>query len=185
MRATRAIASPNLLSSPTLCSLLGSSNRNEVFNNGLGSFFHHRQIHNSPTSLKSSTTDANNVPQLTRSFCSGSASPQPEDKKQQTLRPLSPHLSVYQPQLNSTLSITNRISGAFLATMVVYYYLHVKMGSICYSYPSFYQFSFYSAKFSKVLLEISALAIVYHAWYGVRHLLDELPAVIFRRGLRK
>ncbi|OMO57220.1 Succinate dehydrogenase/Fumarate reductase, transmembrane subunit [Corchorus capsularis] len=50
-------------------------------------------------------------------FQSDSVSPQPEDKKQQTLRPLSPHLPVYQPQLNATLSITNRISGAFLATM--------------------------------------------------------------------
>ncbi|GMN39115.1 hypothetical protein TIFTF001_008345 [Ficus carica] len=35
------------------------------------------------------------------------------------LRPLSPHLPIYKPQLSSTLSITNRISGAIAAAMVV------------------------------------------------------------------
>ncbi|KAK7374576.1 hypothetical protein VNO80_08008 [Phaseolus coccineus] len=36
-------------------------------------------------------------------------------------RPLSPHLPLYQPQLSSTLSIFNRIAGAFLAVQFVIY----------------------------------------------------------------
>ncbi|PPD77571.1 hypothetical protein GOBAR_DD25511 [Gossypium barbadense] len=37
--------------------------------------------------------------------------------RESNLRPLSPHLPIYKPQLSATLSITNRISGAFPATM--------------------------------------------------------------------
>ncbi|KAF4349951.1 hypothetical protein G4B88_002373 (mitochondrion) [Cannabis sativa] len=33
------------------------------------------------------------------------------------LRPLSPHLPIYKPQLTSTFPISHRISGAFLATI--------------------------------------------------------------------
>lgn len=33
-------------------------------------------------------------------------------------RPLSPHLTIYKPQLTSTLSIFHRISGAFLGAAV-------------------------------------------------------------------
>ncbi|XP_039028663.1 succinate dehydrogenase subunit 3-1, mitochondrial-like [Hibiscus syriacus] len=68
-------------------------------------------------------------------------------ERKNILRPLSPHLPVYKPQLNATLSITNRISGAFLTTvLLVSYLLSLKMGSVCLTYSSFYQFFFYSAK---------------------------------------
>ncbi|KAH1066958.1 hypothetical protein J1N35_031945 [Gossypium stocksii] len=39
--------------------------------------------------------------------------------RESNLRPLSPHLPDYKPQLSATLSITNRISGAFLATTLL------------------------------------------------------------------
>ena len=39
------------------------------------------------------------------------------------LRPLSPHLPIYKPQLTSTFPIYHRISGAFLATLVLFFYL--------------------------------------------------------------
>ena len=39
------------------------------------------------------------------------------------LRPLSPHLPIYKPQLTSTFPISHRISGAFLATIVFFFYL--------------------------------------------------------------
>ncbi|KHG05494.1 23.6 kDa heat shock, mitochondrial -like protein [Gossypium arboreum] len=38
------------------------------------------------------------------------------EAKESNLRPLSPHLPIYKPQLSATLSITNRISGVFLTT---------------------------------------------------------------------
>lgn len=38
------------------------------------------------------------------------------------LRPLSPHLPIYKPQLTSTFPISNRISGAFLATIIFFFF---------------------------------------------------------------
>ncbi|KAE8663021.1 succinate dehydrogenase subunit 4 [Hibiscus syriacus] len=94
------------------------------------------------------------------------------------LRPLSPHLPVYKPQLNATLSITNRISGAFLTTVLLFsYLLSLKMGSVCLTYSSFYQFFFYSAKLFLVSASVSALALSYHTYYGIRHLLMDLLKV--------
>ncbi|PHT81659.1 Succinate dehydrogenase subunit 3-1, mitochondrial [Capsicum annuum] len=37
--------------------------------------------------------------------------------------PLSPHLFIYKPQLTSIFSISYRIFGAFLATIVFFFYL--------------------------------------------------------------
>ncbi|PNY03660.1 succinate dehydrogenase subunit 3 [Trifolium pratense] len=46
-----------------------------------------------------------------------------------SFRPLSPHLPVYQPQLSSTLSICNRIAGAFLSAVVLLFYIiYMKIG---------------------------------------------------------
>ncbi|KAG4198463.1 hypothetical protein ERO13_A05G087550v2 [Gossypium hirsutum] len=94
--------------------------------------------------------------------------------RESNLRPLSPHLPDYKPQLSAILSITNRISGAFLATtLLVSYLLSLKMGSICFTYSNFYQFFFYSEKLAPVTVSIAALAVSYHLCYGVRHLLAD------------
>ncbi|EXC16242.1 Ubiquitin-40S ribosomal protein S27a [Morus notabilis] len=53
------------------------------------------------------------------------------------LRPLSPHLLIYKPQLSSTLSITNRISGGIAAVMIVV----AALGITTNSYPIFQNFS--------------------------------------------
>nr|AKI85080.1 succinate dehydrogenase subunit 3 [Geranium phaeum] len=89
----------------------------------------------------------------------------------QSFRPLSPHLPVYEPQLNSTLSILNRISGVYLAGVALaFYYLTMNMGSICLTYESFYKTLFYSSKLIPVTLEISALALAYHLYASIRHM---------------
>ncbi|KAJ7949413.1 Succinate dehydrogenase subunit 3 [Quillaja saponaria] len=89
-----------------------------------------------------------------------------------SFRPLSPHLALYQPQLSSTLSISNRISAAFLTTVaLVFYLLYLKTGLICFTYENFYLLFFYASKLSLISLEITALALAYHIYYGVRHLL--------------
>ncbi|KAK8532035.1 hypothetical protein V6N13_131384 [Hibiscus sabdariffa] len=104
-------------------------------------------------------------------------------ERKNILRPLSPHLPIYKPQLNSTLSISNRISGAFLTTLLLFsYLLSLKMGSVCLTYSSFYQFFFYSAKLFLVSASVSALALSYHTYYGIRHLLMDLLKVGVRRG---
>ncbi|KAE9593068.1 putative succinate dehydrogenase (quinone) [Lupinus albus] len=87
------------------------------------------------------------------------------------LRPLSPHLPLYQPQLSSTLSIFNRISGALLSTVILLFYMiYMKMGLISLSYDSFYQFLFYSSKLNLLAVELSGLALSYHLYAGIRHL---------------
>ncbi|OWM86681.1 succinate dehydrogenase subunit 3-1, mitochondrial-like isoform X2 [Punica granatum] len=120
-----------------------------------------------------------------RFFSSGAAEQKhsdPTDTKMNILRPLSPHLPVYKPQLNSTLSITFRISGMFLSAVVFSFYLiYLKMGPICLSFNSFYQFLFYSSKLHLVTLELSALAIAYHIWGGIRHLRQDFGGL---RGKR-
>jgi len=99
------------------------------------------------------------------------------------LRPLSPHLPIYKAQLTSTFPISHRISGAFLATLVLFFYLLcLKMGLICFTYEHFYGFFFYSAKLILISVEITALALSYHLYNGVRHLLTDFS---FGREKRK
>lgn len=102
------------------------------------------------------------------------------------LRPLSPHLPIYKPQLTSTFSIFHRISGAFLATIVFFFYLLcLKIGLICFTYENFYQFFFYSSKLILISVEITALALSYHLYNGVRHLLTDFSGFFFLRIGRK
>jgi len=99
--------------------------------------------------------------------------------KKKTLRPLSPHLPIYKPQLTSTFPISHRISGAFLATIVVLFALFcLKMGLICFTYENFYQFFFYSSKLILISVEITALALSYHLYNGVRHLLTDFSGFL-------
>nr|UBT67836.1 succinate dehydrogenase subunit 3 [Panax notoginseng]UBT67842.1 succinate dehydrogenase subunit 3 [Panax notoginseng]UBT67861.1 succinate dehydrogenase subunit 3 [Panax notoginseng]UBT67870.1 succinate dehydrogenase subunit 3 [Panax notoginseng]UBT67876.1 succinate dehydrogenase subunit 3 [Panax notoginseng] len=96
------------------------------------------------------------------------------------LRPLSPHLPIYKPQLTSTFPISHRISGAFLATIVFFFYLLcLKMGLICFTYENFYQFFFYSSKLILISVEITALALSYHLYNGIRHLLTDFSGFLF------
>ncbi|CAN1300006.1 Succinate dehydrogenase cytochrome b560 subunit [Linum perenne] len=102
------------------------------------------------------------------------------------LRPLSPHLPIYKPQLTSAFSISHRISGAFLTTIVLFFYLLcLKIGFICFTYENFYQFFFYSSKLILISVEITALALSYHLYHGVRHLLTDFSGFFFLRIGRK
>jgi len=107
-------------------------------------------------------------------------------KRKNILRPLSPHLPIYKPQLTSTFSIFHRISGAFLATIVLFFYLLcLKIGLICFTYKNFYQFFFFSSKLILISVEITALALSYHLFNGVRHLLTDFSGFLFLRIGRK
>ncbi|KAJ9181691.1 hypothetical protein P3X46_009795, partial [Hevea brasiliensis] len=102
------------------------------------------------------------------------------------LRALSPHLPIYKPQLTTTNPISHRISGAFLATIVLFFYLLcLKIGLICFTYENFYQFFFFSSKLILISVEITALALSYHLYNGVRHLLTDFSGFLFLRIGRK
>jgi succinate dehydrogenase / fumarate reductase, cytochrome b subunit len=93
-----------------------------------------------------------------------------------TNRPLSPHLTIYTPQLTSTLSIFHRISGAFLASSLLACIWFFQCCSLTFTYYQFYwcvlnliTYLFDNSLFfgfSFLLL----VALCYHMSNGIRHL---------------
>lgn len=83
---------------------------------------------------------------------------------------MSPHLTIYKPQLTSTLSIMNRITG--LGAGVVLYAGGI--GAIFYnqSFPELLQLIQATIPHSLILLTKTALggAVIYHTLNGIRHL---------------
>jgi succinate dehydrogenase / fumarate reductase cytochrome b subunit len=80
-------------------------------------------------------------------------------------RPLSPHLTIYKPQISSVLSITHRASGIFLflGALVLSWLI---VGLIF--YPRDYDF--FGNVFVKILLFCWTLALFFHFLNGIRHL---------------
>nr|YP_010048585.1 succinate dehydrogenase subunit 3 [Myurella julacea]QPK76939.1 succinate dehydrogenase subunit 3 [Myurella julacea] len=93
-------------------------------------------------------------------------------------RPLSPHLTIYKPQLTSTLSIFHRISGAFLAIMVFSSILFLKIGDLNLTSYYLYRYAFFFTSYFYWLIpsvvNFSLLALCYHMSNGIRHLLWDL-----------
>jgi len=84
-------------------------------------------------------------------------------------RPLSPHLSVYKPQITSTLSILHRITGIVLAVgsiLVVYWLAAIATGPEAYAQAS----SLLGSWFGQFILFGWTLALFYHLCNGIRHL---------------
>ncbi len=90
-------------------------------------------------------------------------------------RPLSPHLTVYKPQLTSTLSIFHRISGAFLASIVLVTILCFKLCELSTSFYVYYLCIFSIIAYYNWLVfgltNLALLALCYHMSNGIRHLL--------------
>nr|YP_009170592.1 succinate dehydrogenase subunit 3 [Chionoloma tenuirostre]ALF06906.1 succinate dehydrogenase subunit 3 [Chionoloma tenuirostre] len=93
-------------------------------------------------------------------------------------RPLSPHLTIYKPQLTSIFSIFHRISGAFLAIMVFFSILFLKIGDLNLTsyclYRYAFSFTFYFHWLISSVVNFSLLALCYHMSNGIRHLLWDL-----------
>ena len=84
-------------------------------------------------------------------------------------RPLSPHLTVYRPQITMVLSITHRIMGAFLAVstpFLVCWLMSIAAGPSAYAEMQ----AILSHWFAKLVLLAWAFAIFYHMSNGIRHL---------------
>ena len=84
-------------------------------------------------------------------------------------RPLSPHLTVYKPQITSVLSIFHRITGAGLAVstvLIVFWLASLAMGE-----ATFKGFNnFLNSPLIIVVLVSSLWALWYHFCTGLRHL---------------
>lgn len=84
-------------------------------------------------------------------------------------RPLSPHLTVYRPQITSVLSIFHRASGCFMAlsmAMIVWWFLAGATGSAYFEFVDGLMTSLIGA----LILIASAAAFFYHLCNGIRHM---------------
>lgn len=85
-------------------------------------------------------------------------------------RPLSPHLSIYRPQLTSMTSILTRITGNALlisALLVVWWLLAASTSPEAFARADGVLTSF----FGDLVMSLSLLGLWYHALAGVRHMI--------------
>ena len=85
-------------------------------------------------------------------------------------RPLSPHLTIYRPQLNSITSIFVRITGNGLmvgAIAVVWWLMAAASGGAYYNVIDW----LITSVLGDIVMALSVLALWYHALGGVRHLI--------------
>lgn len=85
-------------------------------------------------------------------------------------RPLSPHLSIYRPQLNSITSILIRITGNAMivaAFLLVWWLIAAASGSEYFGTVDGIVTSF----LGDLIMALSVLGLWYHALGGVRHLI--------------
>lgn len=85
-------------------------------------------------------------------------------------RPLSPHLTVYRPQLTSVTSILTRITGNALllgALLVVWWFLAAATSPAYFAIVDGLITSF----FGDLIMTLSLWALWYHTLAGVRHLI--------------
>jgi succinate dehydrogenase / fumarate reductase cytochrome b subunit len=85
-------------------------------------------------------------------------------------RPLSPHLSIYRPQLTSMTSILTRITGNALlisALLVVWWLLAAATS------PAYFAFAdgVLTSILGKLVMTLSLWGLWYHSLAGVRHLI--------------
>ena len=88
-------------------------------------------------------------------------------------RPLSPHLSIYRPQLTSMTSILTRITGNAMlisAFLIVWWFLAAS------SSPEYYAVAngFLTSWFGDIIMTLSVLGLWYHTLAGVRHLIWDM-----------
>ena len=84
-------------------------------------------------------------------------------------RPLSPHLTIYRPQLNSVLSILHRITGIALSiTLLILIGFFI---SLIFGEKIFLVFSsYFNSVVGKLIMFFSLCGIWYHFFAGIRHL---------------
>lgn len=85
-------------------------------------------------------------------------------------RPLSPHLTIYRPQLTSMTSILTRITGNAMlisALLIVWWFLAAATSPEAYAVAN----GFLTSWFGDLVMTFSVLGLWYHTLAGVRHLI--------------
>jgi succinate dehydrogenase / fumarate reductase cytochrome b subunit len=90
-----------------------------------------------------------------------------KNQNKQVNRPLSPHISIYKPQITSILSITHRITGIglFIGALLLAWWivLNVYGCGDCIN-------DLIGSVVGKTFLFLWTLALYYHLFNGIRHL---------------
>ena len=84
-------------------------------------------------------------------------------------RPLSPHLTVYRPQITSVMSILHRITGIFQSLGTLSIFLLIFVTLIGENYHNLADF-FLKSIIGKLFLFFYIFSICYHLCNGIRHL---------------
>jgi succinate dehydrogenase / fumarate reductase cytochrome b subunit len=90
-------------------------------------------------------------------------------------RPLSPHLTIYKPQLNSMMSIFHRVTGVGLtlaAILVVWWFLAAAAGPEAFATAD----GWITSWLGGLVLIASVAALWYHFLNGIRHLVWDTGA---------
>ena len=85
------------------------------------------------------------------------------------IRPLSPHLQVYKPQITSTLSILHRMTGVGLGLGTValaWWLIAAATGAEAYAAAE----AFFASIIGRAILLGFTVALFYHLTNGIRHL---------------
>lgn len=86
-------------------------------------------------------------------------------------RPISPHLTIYKPQITSVLSILHRISGAvnFFGILLFTWWI-IFMGAYGYAPEETLLWSFLSGYIGIIFLMGFSFSMIFHLCTGIRHL---------------
>jgi len=85
-------------------------------------------------------------------------------------RPLSPHLTIYRPQLTSMTSIFTRITGNAVivaSLLIVWWFAALAAGPEAFATAN----GFITSWFGDIIMFLSMAAIWYHLLFGLRHLI--------------
>ena len=88
-------------------------------------------------------------------------------------RPLSPHLTIYKPQITSILSISHRIAGIFQSVgllLIAALILIIYLGESTYGFFD----GPLNSIFGKSFFIVYTFSLLYHLCNGIRHLLWDL-----------
>ena len=84
-------------------------------------------------------------------------------------RPISPHLSIYKPQITSILSISHRITGVFQSLgllIIILLLLSLFLGENAHAFFML----FINSLIGKLFLLFYVLSLCYHLFNGIRHI---------------
>ncbi|HET6927148.1 MAG TPA: succinate dehydrogenase, cytochrome b556 subunit [Hyphomicrobiaceae bacterium] len=95
------------------------------------------------------------------------------ETRQTVERPLSPHLSIYKPQINMVMSILHRLTGAALyfgTLLLAAWLIATAMGEVQFTYVN----ALFAHPLGQLILFGYTWALAHHMLGGIRHLIWDM-----------